>query len=303
MAGALTPWPKPVFLDNNGAPAASYRLFTYLAGTSTKTTTWNDSALSVANSNPTTLDSSGRTAAIFLSSSVSYKFVLGLPGTDDPPGSSLWTQDNISGASGAPTTASYLTLALDSTLSAERVLTAGGGITFTDSGANGTLTIAQTALTAFQLPGGSGGAGLAFSNVGTTRGYGFVLPYRITVGKIVWTLQLTDASATNQYQMGIYDSVGVLVEKTAAFVINGAATGEKTQNLSSTVTMNPGKYYFCTSALTANVAAMAIPANVTNLTFLIQQQVAASVFPASFTPPSDAWVRDTTSTAWFSLVP
>jgi hypothetical protein len=46
------------------------------------------------------------------------------------------------GASAAPTDAQYLTLALDATLSAERVLTEGtDGIDFTDTGANGALTI------------------------------------------------------------------------------------------------------------------------------------------------------------------
>jgi len=48
------------------------------------------------------------------------------------------------GGGGAPTGASYLTLSLDATLTAERVLTAGTGISFVDTGANGTLTIAST---------------------------------------------------------------------------------------------------------------------------------------------------------------
>lgn len=42
---------------------------------------------------------------------------------------------------GAPTNAQYLTLALNGSLSAERVLTAGTLIDFADTGANGTLTI------------------------------------------------------------------------------------------------------------------------------------------------------------------
>lgn len=46
------------------------------------------------------------------------------------------------GGGGAPTTASYLTLGTDATLSAERVLTAGAGITLTDAGAGSTLTVA-----------------------------------------------------------------------------------------------------------------------------------------------------------------
>lgn len=58
---------------------------------------------------------------------------------------------NVSGGSlpawstvsaGAPTTATYLTLSNDAGLSAERVLTAGTGITITDAGANSTATVA-----------------------------------------------------------------------------------------------------------------------------------------------------------------
>lgn len=51
----------------------------------------------------------------------------------------------------APNDASYLTLGLDGDLTNERVLTAGTGIGFTDTGANGTLTIEAT--------GGGGGVG------------------------------------------------------------------------------------------------------------------------------------------------
>ena len=47
------------------------------------------------------------------------------------------------GASAAPTDATYLTLSLDATLSAERVLTAGYALDFTDAGANGNLTVAM----------------------------------------------------------------------------------------------------------------------------------------------------------------
>ncbi|MCB9817336.1 hypothetical protein H6795_02220 [Candidatus Nomurabacteria bacterium] len=46
-----------------------------------------------------------------------------------------------SGGGGAPVGASYLTLALDGTLTGERVLTAGTNISVADTGANGTLTI------------------------------------------------------------------------------------------------------------------------------------------------------------------
>lgn len=48
------------------------------------------------------------------------------------------------GGGGAPTTASYVTLGTDATLTNERVLTAGANITITDGGAGGPVTIAAT---------------------------------------------------------------------------------------------------------------------------------------------------------------
>ena len=48
------------------------------------------------------------------------------------------------GGGGAPTNASYVTLGTDATLTAERVLTAGAGISLTDSGPGGTITVAST---------------------------------------------------------------------------------------------------------------------------------------------------------------
>lgn len=49
------------------------------------------------------------------------------------------------GGGGAPTNATYLTLSLNGSLTSERVLTAGTGISFVDTGANGTLTINASA--------------------------------------------------------------------------------------------------------------------------------------------------------------
>lgn len=48
-------------------------------------------------------------------------------------------------AAGAPTNATYVTLSLNGTLSAERVLTAGTSLSLTDGGANGNATIGVTA--------------------------------------------------------------------------------------------------------------------------------------------------------------
>jgi hypothetical protein len=54
-----------------------------------------------------------------------------------------WLQ-TLGGGGGAPTNAGYVVIALDATLTTERVLTAGGGITITDGGAGGNVTIAAT---------------------------------------------------------------------------------------------------------------------------------------------------------------
>ncbi len=55
-----------------------------------------------------------------------------------------WVQFGASGGggSGAPTSSQYVTLATDGTLSNERVLTAGTGISVTDAGAGSTVTVA-----------------------------------------------------------------------------------------------------------------------------------------------------------------
>lgn len=68
------------------------------------------------------------------------------------------------GAAGAPVGASYLTLATDGTLTSERVLTAGTGISFVDGGAGSTLTVSTTC-----TPGGSG-AQVQYRNTATTFG-------------------------------------------------------------------------------------------------------------------------------------
>jgi len=55
-----------------------------------------------------------------------------------------WETYSDGGASAAPTGASYVTLATNGTLTSERVLTAGTGITLTDAGAGSTVTIAAS---------------------------------------------------------------------------------------------------------------------------------------------------------------
>lgn len=59
-------------------------------------------------------------------------------------GSAWACSDDAGASSGAPSAAQYVTLATDATLTNERVLTAGSGISITDGGAGSTVTIAAT---------------------------------------------------------------------------------------------------------------------------------------------------------------
>ena len=65
------------FFDDNGDPLAGGLLYTYTAGTTSPQTTYTDDTGGTPNANPIVLDSAGRVSgAVWLTSGVSYKFVL-----------------------------------------------------------------------------------------------------------------------------------------------------------------------------------------------------------------------------------
>ena len=91
--------PKPQYEDSNGVPYVGMRLFTYIAGTSTKQNTYTDSINAIANTNPVVLGSDGfpeSSVEIHGDDSLTYKIVAAPPGSDDPPTTTLWSIDNIS---------------------------------------------------------------------------------------------------------------------------------------------------------------------------------------------------------------
>lgn len=105
-------------------------------------------------------------------------------GTANLPGirysSSQWELTNdgttwakVSTGTVPPVNAQYITLANDSTLSAERVLTAGTGISITDAGAGSTVTLANTGVTALTTSSGlsantSATGAVSITNTGVT---------------------------------------------------------------------------------------------------------------------------------------
>lgn len=86
-------------VDANGNPRSGAKLFTYLAGTSTKVTTYKTSAGSggASHENPIELDANGLPPApIWLTEGLTYKFYLAAPGDTDPPTSPVIpVSDNI----------------------------------------------------------------------------------------------------------------------------------------------------------------------------------------------------------------
>lgn len=91
MPGVIAQVPKLRFLNSSGSPLAGGTLTVYSAGTTTLATTYQDEALSIANTNPITLDGVGA-CVVWLDSTKSYKLVLA-----DSAGAVQWTQDNIVG--------------------------------------------------------------------------------------------------------------------------------------------------------------------------------------------------------------
>ena len=98
MTVFIAPNPRQQYLDANGDPLSGGLLFTYAAGTTTKTATYTTSVGNVANSNPIVLDSSGRTPyGIWLTDGQAYKFTLAPSGDTDPPSASIFSENNIDG--------------------------------------------------------------------------------------------------------------------------------------------------------------------------------------------------------------
>ena len=92
MAGVIATIPKFQF-SANGVPMVGGTLDTYIAGSTTPATTWQDSALTIANTNPISLDARGE-CVLWLDPAVVYKFVL--KNAPSNGGVVQWTQDNIS---------------------------------------------------------------------------------------------------------------------------------------------------------------------------------------------------------------
>ncbi len=93
MSKAIRFFHKGTTMFNGSAIAASYKLFQYIAGSTTKANTYTDAGKLTANSNPMTLNADGRLDQdVYIDQSM--KFVLATSAAGDPPTGSVWTIDN-----------------------------------------------------------------------------------------------------------------------------------------------------------------------------------------------------------------
>lgn len=99
--------PRTQYLDGNGDPYDSGKLYFYEAGTTTALDTYSDSALSVANANPVILDSAGRAPASIFLLGRNYKVVL-----KDKNDATIWTEDNVTADDEVNTIAALSALAV-----------------------------------------------------------------------------------------------------------------------------------------------------------------------------------------------
>lgn len=108
----LSPSPIQHFVDNNDDALVGGKLFVYLAGTTTKTTTYTDVTGATPQTNPIILNARGEpennsnaSIGIWLTTGQAVKMVLS-PSTDtDPPTNPIWTVDQLMGGQTIPTTA------------------------------------------------------------------------------------------------------------------------------------------------------------------------------------------------------
>jgi hypothetical protein len=107
MTGLVLVSPKNQFFDSAGAPLTGGTVTTYLAGTTTLATTYQDRGLTTENTNPITLNARGE-CSIWGSISSTYKYVV-----KDSTGATIYTEDNIPGAGNASDIAAAVATALN----------------------------------------------------------------------------------------------------------------------------------------------------------------------------------------------
>jgi hypothetical protein len=120
----LAPFSRRQFIDANGVPYSGGKIWTYLAGTTTPATTYQDNLSATPNANPIILDSEGRTPySVWLTDDVTYKYAV--LESDDTP---IYTEDNVAGMNDftVPTVNEWIATTFTCTYSSATVFTVSG---------------------------------------------------------------------------------------------------------------------------------------------------------------------------------
>jgi hypothetical protein len=132
--------------------------------------------------------------------------------------------------------------------------------------------------------------------------WGVVLSFPVTTTRVAYSVGTADTNS-NTYDIGIYDSAGSLkahIGPTAASTFAGT-TGPHQLNWTSSITLQPGKYYLAiTSSCTASCAQLAAD-NGSGVTFANNIWVTVASggsLDANISPPSDSWVFTSYIPAW-----
>lgn len=188
------------FVSSTGEPAVGYLLYSYEAGTVTPTNTWQDTDLSILNTNPIELDSMGSANVVI---SGLTKLVL-----KDPDGATIWSFDDIGSAGSnidgfltfttTPSAVNYLNITNAATGNPPILASKGG-----DS--NVGLTITTKGTGALALSSSSGAVsitGTTVSLTGTVNVVGGVIKNNggasVTVPTVATTGPTSQATINNQ---------------------------------------------------------------------------------------------------------
>ena len=223
MAVLYSPWGNSQFFDENGDPANGWKIYTYVAGSSTPLATYTDSTGAVPQSNPIILNSLGfpTNGQIWLTDGLSYKLRL-TNASDVPKGNA---QDNLSGilSSSSSTLSQWVASGLTPTYVSATSFTLAGdqtsafhvGRRLQSTNTSGTIysrivTSAYTTLTTITVVNDSGvlDSGLSAVNYSlltatspSSPGAASPVMPRIDVASVAGTVDLTGNAITDDIQL------------------------------------------------------------------------------------------------------
>lgn len=230
MAGAVPVSPKFQFSSTTGVPLSGGSVDVYLAGSTTRSNSWQDKALTTLNTNPIVLDSSG-SCTIFTDASKTYKLVVknsaGVTqshlGGDNIPGAADFTATVTAATAGALSSANSASSDADRAEAARDASLLSRGIFATTAKA-----LSKGVTSTASLVAGSGGTNGTF-DVAFTGGAGSGAAARFVVaGGALTSITVTanGDSYTSAPTMSFAASSGLTGASATAVITNNSDSGE-----------------------------------------------------------------------------